>query len=344
MKKRILYVLLIAIIGCSGEANSPFINIDAVSDEAEQYFNSALDTMKQYSINKYTLDWDRLSEEAFENTIYAQEPSDTYDAIRYVLQNSDEVPGFLVEPEYAPSFLKPVYQQIVTPAVPSKIETSIFGVRITDEIGYIRIPYFDDSNQAVENYPIVIRDLIKTVDAESVKGWIVDLRNCLSGNLWEMIAGVSPILGEGLAGKLIDADNFSYNWYVENGAILVNDIKAFDYDGPYQLFNLNPYVAVLTDSLTAASGEAVAISFKGRPDSRSFGNSTFGFSVLRSEFVLSDGARIYFTTYEMTDRLGNRYGYKVAPDVKIIADMKEIPTNNDAVVDTAVEWLNTNLQ
>lgn len=343
MSKGIILFLIILSIACSDKNENPFVNLDGISDEAEKYFDAAVDTMRTYSINKYSIDWNSIKVEAFEGTYYAQTTADTYDAIRYVLENSDEVPGFLREPEDMTSLLKSGFHPILPDASPANTNNSLLAVRLGNRIGYIRIPYFNDAGQAVENYPYVVRDLIKSIDAESVDAWILDLRECFSGNIWHMIAGISPILGEGLAGRFVDADNNAYSWSIENDQVKIDDITAFAYDNPYQLYTPNPFVAVLTDSMTASSGEAVAISFKGREKARSFGNSTYGFSILRGGYSLSDGALIYFTVYEMADRINNRYGYRVEPDIRILGERKEFPTNNDIVVDAAIEWLESNL-
>ncbi len=343
MQKYLLIMLLLLISSCTEDSDGPLISIDGISDEAEAYFNAAVDTMKLYSINKHTIDWESIASEALETTNYAQSASETYDIIRYVLENIDEVPGFLVEPQYNPGLLKVGRGQLEFPQNSFDVQTNLYAVRITDKIGYIRIPYYTEDNEPVEDYAFIVRDLIKSVDTKSVVAWIVDLRGCFSGSLWQMVAGVGPIIGNGLAGKFIDADNNELSWYVESGKVRVDEYIAFEYEEPYELFNPDPYVAILTDSMTASSGEAVAISFIGRNNIRSFGNTTYGYSLARLGYELSDRAVIYFTVYEMADRNGTRYGYKVEPDVRIIGEAKENPTNNDVVVNVAVEWLESNL-
>jgi carboxyl-terminal processing protease len=82
-----------------------------------------------------------------------------------------------------------------------------------------------------------------------------------------MLSGVEPILGEGLWGYFIDPDNNSYAW----GKNTVLNIKV---NYPYTLQKPNPKVIVLTDEVTASSGEAIA--FKGRPNTKSFDRPTCG--------------------------------------------------------------------
>jgi hypothetical protein len=343
MKRLLIILSIILLIACSEKTNNPFITIDGVSAEAEKYINSAIDTMQQYSISKYEIDWTTIREETFDQIFYAQNTSDTYAAIRFALAEIDRIPGVLIEPSSAMLLKSTSIKQFEPVTIPSDTKNSIYGTRLSDEIAYIRTPYFTESGEVVANYTEVIKNQIKLIDAESVKAWIVDLRQAYGGNIWNMIAGVGPILGNGLAGKFIDADNIAYEWSYENGKLLLDDYIIYEYEQPYDLYNQNPYVAVLTDSMTTSGSEAMVVSFKGRDKTRSFGNSTYGYSLLRGGFILSDGARIYFTTHVMADRNNNRYGNRVAPDQRIIGDFKEIPTNNDVVVNAAVEWLESNL-
>jgi C-terminal processing protease CtpA/Prc len=96
---------------------------------------------------------------------------------------------------------------------------------------------------------------------------------------------------------------------------------------------------VLYDGGTASSGEATAISFRGRANTRSFGSPTGGRSTANSTFTLSDGVRLLLTTATMVDRAGTRYGSKVVPDEPITATTPFSPGAIDEVVTAATRWL-----
>jgi len=93
----------------------------------------------------------------------------------------------------------------------------------------------------------------------------------------------------------------------------------------------DPKVAVLTDGRAASSGEAVVISFRRRPNTRSFGGATCGLSTSNSTFRLTDGALLLLTTAVMADRTQSPYGDVVVPDETIGGDAP--------VVERAVAWL-----
>ena len=89
-------------------------------------------------------------------------------------------------------------------------------------------------------------------------------------------------------------------------------------------------VAVLTDTLTASSGEAVAVAFKARKHTRSFGAGTCGVSTGRERFYLSDGSVLLLTTAVFADRRLVRYGHSIAPDE---------PLKPAEVVPQAIRWI-----
>ncbi len=100
---------------------------------------------------------------------------------------------------------------------------------------------------------------------------------------------------------------------------------------PYMLLTRASRVAVLIDALVASSGEAVAVSFRSRPDTRSFGAATCGLSTVNSGFRLSDGATLQLTTALMADRNRTTYGVPIAPD--------EVVPGDGEVVLRAIAWL-----
>lgn len=89
---------------------------------------------------------------------------------------------------------------------------------------------------------------------------------------------------------------------------------------------------MLTDNAIASSGEAFVISFRERPDSRSFGDRTCGKSTANAPYAMGDGATLNITEAVMADRTRARYGYAIAPDETVPADQ---------VVERAVAWLRT---
>ena len=201
---------------------------------------------------------------------------------------------------------------------------------VPGDIGYIRIPWVVGSQEKLDAYIAHVQAQIKERDKPALKGWLVDLRGNMGGNMWPMLVGVGPVLGEDTLGYSVDANNTKTAWRYEKGKALSDgDIEA-ETATYYTLKSASPVVAVLTDTLTASSGEAVAVAFKARKHTRSFGAGTCGVSSGRSRFYLSDGSVLLLTTAVFADRRLVRYGHSLAPDE---------PLKPAEVVPQAIRWI-----
>lgn len=134
-----------------------------------------------------------------------------------------------------------------------------------------------------------------------------------------VVAGVGPVLGEGIAGIFVGLEDELDRWFYRDGAAGIRTlgqihIRARLPDRGYRLQRGAPPVAVLTGENTSGSGEGVTISFRGRPMTRSFGSATFGLSTGNAGFSLPDGSTIVLTIGIMADRTGILYGSAVEPD------------------------------
>ncbi|MGH7274909.1 MAG: S41 family peptidase, partial [Nitrospiria bacterium] len=189
-------------------------------------------------------------------------------------------------------------------------------------------------------YATTVQQLIRDLDAQDPCGWIVDLREDTGGSMWPMLAGLGPILGDGKAGAFVDPDGYEVDWYYQDGQALQGDEVAAKVNDPaYELKEASPPVAVLTGAYTASAGEAIAVAFRGRPHTRSFGLYTFGFSTGNGVFLLSDGAWITLTTSVYADRTGQTYGDRIYPD-ELVDDVREFTSIMDeAIPQPAIDWL-----
>jgi C-terminal processing protease CtpA/Prc len=77
------------------------------------------------------------------------------------------------------------------------------GQLLKGRIGYIQLPGFSGSEQAAAGYATAVQRAIQELDAESPCGWIVDLYTDHGGDMWPMLAGIGPVLGEGVAGYFV---------------------------------------------------------------------------------------------------------------------------------------------
>lgn len=156
-------------------------------------------------------------------------------------------------------------------------------------------------------------------------GAIVDLRGNTGGNMYPMLAGVSPLLPDGpafffqfAAGDM--AVEIAGN-SVSGAGMTLSD-SAGKWDAP---------VAVLVDDHTGSSGEAAMLAFRGLDRSRSFGSPTAGYASSNGVFDFPDGSALVITQAWDKARTGEVFGEDpVAPDTE---------THPGSAMPAAKEWL-----
>jgi C-terminal processing protease CtpA/Prc len=215
--------------------------------------------------------------------------------------------------------------------------------------GYVVLPRCSaKDNDGLLLYAADVRRILTDLTAQSPKGWIVDLRGNTGGNMWPMLTGIGPILGDGAVGSFVAADG-NVTWFYQDGktgtrnpAGLETVSLTLDEEPVLQKPSSAP-VALLVDSSTASSAEAITIAFHGRPDTRSFGSRTAGKSTAVQPFKLDDGAELYLTTAIDADRSGKPYPNGFTPDQVISFTGSSMPQeSNDQASLAAQAWLAAN--
>jgi len=223
------------------------------------------------------------------------------------------------------------------------------GRLVSKDIGLIELPTFGgnfaDQQKAMEEasrFAESVQNLIRNLDQGNLAGWIIDLRVNNGGNMWAMLAGVGPILGEGEAGGFVSARG-TVKWVYRDGQAMVNAMGnnsvTTSVATPYKVRNENLPVVILTDDITASSAEAVVIAFKGRPKTRFIGMPTRGVPTGNFPIKLSDGAVLNLTTVLEADRMGKTYDGKIAPDIEMMTDWALYATDDEPVLKAAMKWI-----
>jgi C-terminal processing protease CtpA/Prc len=151
------------------------------------------------------------------------------------------------------------------------------------------------------------------------------------------------LLGEGdHLGEFFTLDSHSTWKYRDGIAAEIENGKESPYPAvagaPYKLAG-TPKVAVLMDRRTGSSGEAIAIAFRGRPETRFFGEHSEGVSTANDVVKLSDGAAMWLTIGVDADRTGKQYMEGLDPDEVIRPGDRILPDDQDPVLQGAVRWL-----
>lgn len=206
-------------------------------------------------------------------------------------------------------------------------------------IGYIWLPGFaSTSDTASAAFAGKIQKMISNLDTKNdISGWIVDLRHNNGGNMHPMIAGLGPIIGNGVLGYFISPEtNKSTPWMYKDGKVTNGAATTANVSDAYTIKNPASKIAVLTGPETSSSGEMTTICFIGKTNVKLFGQPTGGYTTANRGFKLSTGAYLYLASSYAADRNKKEYLGKIEPDV-FIKDTKE--NGDDATVRAATEWI-----
>jgi carboxyl-terminal processing protease len=185
---------------------------EEISPQARAYLEQLVGFMQGNSLHRLTIDWDAFRTGVFDQARRAQTIADTYPAIQVAL-------GLLNDGHS--SFLTPTGSRFFSP---SRICSApvVSTPTLPPTIGYVRVGGFSGSGTAAASFTTAIQNTIRAADHDSLLGWIVDVRGNTGGNMWPMIAGIGPVLGEGLAGYFIDPTGAEILWEYRDGAARLN--------------------------------------------------------------------------------------------------------------------------
>ena len=300
-----------------------------VSAEALSFIDQTLQIMQANSLNRSQVNWVRLQEQVFALAAFAQTPADTYQAIQFALNNLGDGYSFLIPADQV--------QLLLQDKLASGLQRPKGNSLQDGQVAYLQLPAILGSAQAEEAYAIDLQRLIVEFDASNPCGWVVDLRQTSGGSMWSLLAGIGPVLGEGLAGAYIYPDGSQRLWYYAMGRSLLDDEVQLGIENhiSYQLSEYIPLAAVLTGPGTINSGETLVVAFRGREKSRTFGQNTAGLVNATQTFVLSDGSWMVMAVALVTDRQGKLYDSSIPPDEFIPPNAAGV----DFVLQSAVDWL-----
>jgi Peptidase family S41 len=310
-----------AAAACTDSSRHPAGPTPAATVTPTQHLDELLRLMEAEAANAHRIDWTLARTQVMAAAGAVQSIPDTYPAIALALNILDDFEsnyrgsdGRLIGPSPEPFCLP---GETVTPSLP-------------ETIGYVRLGGCNCGGAAADQYAEAVQQAIRAADTPRLVGWIVDLREDVGGNMWPMIAGIGPLLGEGIVGWIV-YNNREYEREYRAGAALSLSEPFARVAVPYTLIRPRPRVAVLTSNRTNSAGEAIAVFFKGRFDTRSFGAPTCGHHHLLSDFSISGGATLTLKNAHNADRLKRTYAGSVVPD--------EVATAPGEAVTRAVNWL-----
>ncbi len=290
-------------------ASSDHVNAKSVLDAALGY-------VRTRSMHKNVIDWDAVAKNLHSMVNDSEDAEAAYPAIRSMLRTlNDGHSGFLTSDQARDQ------RSGGAPSVAPSVRLLAGGV------GYILVPGYTGQDESLgEEFSERISAQIEHLADDVTSGWIVDLRENTGGNMWPMLCALKPLLGSDSIGSFRAPDEPTIEWHAGDNA---NECHA---DAALE----SAWVAVLYGPRTNSSGEAVAVAFKGRQKTKSFGESTAGRSNANSSFELPDSSMLFLTTAVDVDRNGNAFGGKLIPDQMVNVGKDRV---DDIVLGEASSWL-----
>jgi C-terminal processing protease CtpA/Prc len=287
---------------------------------ATRVLDAAIAIVKANALQRDRIVWPEIEPKLREMVQSSTHPADAYPAIKVLLASLGDRHSFAMPPAQTTAFKTGGANN-----PPAEV------MMLPGRVGYIRVPaYAGGDPGAAKGYVTRVHDEIAKISSMASCGWTVDLRPNGGGNMWPMLAGLKPLLGSGTLGSFEAPGRPSVTWKAT---------AAVQVEPPASLGSLDQaWVAVLTGPKTASSGEAVAVAFRERPRSRSFGQPTAGLSTANGSFPLPDGGMLFLTASVFADRTGRQYGEKLIPD-ESVEWSGTIGAADDTVISAAARWL-----
>jgi len=184
----------------------------------------------------------------------------------------------------------------------------------------------------------LIRDAIDSFANKGGNRWVLDLRYNGGGNMYPMFQGLVPLLGNGIVGHSTGAnDEVQAVWHINESNFAYDDYQPFAWP-PADKSLASHKVAVLTSRYTVSSGEALAVAFKGRSNTRFFGEASGALTTVLSLEPIADTFIVAVSTAHYANRNLEVYKVNVPVDEEtpFIADCS---WQKDPAIEAALKWL-----
>lgn len=228
--------------------------------------------------------------------------------------------------------------QTAKQAAPSLVSSRLFQ----GNVGYIRILGFAGTDLELrKKYAIQIRDSLDELARSGATRWVVDLREHEGGSTEPLIAALRPLIGTGAIGFSVKGSGQKIPWLYGDANSTGNTENYFG-NRPNTFDGSAMAVAVLLGPRTASSAEALAVTFIGRPKSKSFGTRTAGFTTSVFDLPFSDGSVMAVTNGVYADRTGKAIQGQIIPDVEVTSEGAPTAQRKDMVLNVALDWIGEN--
>jgi len=313
------------------------LTVDAqLNKDIKSILDSAMVNAKRFSVNTQGINWDSVQSQMYSRAEGIKDPAGLGDAFGYLIAFLNDHQAKLIHKADNKIIAQHVdYHDAELPGTNLNAIESVFKFEVLENnVRYIRIPSYDNKADLIKEAS-VLRAAIDTLSKSDSSKWIVDLRGVRGDDFRIHMAGLGPLLGEGLITSVIDKNERIEKMYeIHNGRFYEEQHLAAHFVCPADLSKSN--VAVLIDETTAGAGEVLALAFRGRKLTKLFGSQTHGNVGVVKEIDLGGQLALSLTSRYYQDRRGNIYKDVVFPHTKV---QQPTGVSEDAVIAAAMQWL-----
>lgn len=326
-------------------ANPLFVRTQPLPDSLRLYLDTVINLAQAYSVYTDNVpDWNQLRQALHEQATGARQLGDLMPAFETLYRELKDFHGAVhfqnrrynryYKLEAPLPIDQQAWQEIQSGRIPLR------AARLAGRYGYIAIPLIPAFDQeTIERYAHAIRDSVDRLASTPVDGWIVDLRRNGGGNMYPMLTGLAALLGDGPVGGTVDNRGAGNGeWSIRSGNFFWNDYQTTHLDAP-AVDGKADKVVVILGRYTCSSGEALAVAFRGRPNTLFIGEQTTGYSTSNSWRVLREDFIVQFAEGYFRDRQGGVYKDGLIPDRYVIDGDDYDNLTADRKIQEAIRWL-----
>src|SRR5690606_35590321 len=213
-----------------------------------RYLDAALDIMQANSVRRAAIDWPAVRAAAHAQARGARAPADAHTAIRYALRRLGDGHSYLSSPRWS----QRLRQAPVSNARTGRAAIEPADALDANRLAYVNVPGVAGGEHMQQvAFANRLQRLTRSHDQSGACGWILNLRDNSGGNLWPMLVGLGPLLGEGDIAAAVYPDGRRVPIsYAEGKGGLGDYVQLRVTDVPYTLRDPEAPLAVLIDEST----------------------------------------------------------------------------------------------
>ncbi len=182
-------------------------------------------------------------------------------------------------------------------------QSSVSHQVVDGDVGYLRISSFE------EDTPSQLNDALNDLQAQEVRGLVIDLRDNAGGDTGSCTECLDQLLPEGVLGYTRSGDG-------QRQILATSDGSEIDLP-----------MAVLVNEDTASMAELFAAAIRDYDKGDLVGNTTYGKGVLQTLYPLDDGSAVQLTTAYFDPPASDNFdGVGLTPDYEVDLGRGQIAT------------------